>query len=155
MTPSPLSAKRPAGGRQATEWARLEKSSFLTNDEKRSSVGFGPASSKGLPDDNTYSPDQPRSEDGRWSNDNSGVDESENEADVVLVSGRKKGGIPKELYNMAVQQFAASYCKGRVKDAMPEDFDEITVGEMLKLAQGGDEAARTCKKLLEQSRFRK
>jgi hypothetical protein len=45
------------------QWARLQATTFLTDDEKRSLVGYGPK-----PADlaHKYSPDQPRDDIGRW-----------------------------------------------------------------------------------------
>ena len=45
------------------QWARLQATDFLTDDEKRAAVGYGPK-----PADlaHKYCPDQPRDEQGRW-----------------------------------------------------------------------------------------
>ena len=51
---------------RAALWSRLEKTSFLTGDEKRASIGYGPRPSA------KYSPDQPRDETGRWTNTGAG-----------------------------------------------------------------------------------
>jgi hypothetical protein len=53
-------------------WARLEKTSFLTNDEKRAIIGYGPVGS--ATPDKLFNPGQPRvpggtSEGGRWAGD--------------------------------------------------------------------------------------
>jgi HK97 family phage portal protein len=42
-------------------WSRLEKTSFLTNNEKRQAIGYGNASPE-----RKYAPDQPRDDRGRW-----------------------------------------------------------------------------------------
>jgi HK97 family phage portal protein len=50
-------------------WARLEKATFLTADEKRAAVGYGPLEGSdpaGLTPGLKYSTDQPRDEIGRW-----------------------------------------------------------------------------------------
>jgi A nuclease of the HNH/ENDO VII superfamily with conserved WHH len=52
-----LSADRDA------QWTRLQATTFLTDDEKRALVGYGP---KPEPIAHKYSPDQPRDELGRW-----------------------------------------------------------------------------------------
>jgi hypothetical protein len=51
------------------QWARLQATTFLTDDEKRASVGYGP-----IPQDlaHKYSPDQPRDDHGRWTNGDGG-----------------------------------------------------------------------------------
>ena len=50
-------------------WARLEKATFLTANEKRAAIGYGPLEGSdpaGLTPGAKYSPDQPRDEIGRW-----------------------------------------------------------------------------------------
>jgi hypothetical protein len=51
-----------SGDRDA-QWTRLQATTFLTDDEKRALVGYGP---KPEPMAHKYSPDQPRDELGRW-----------------------------------------------------------------------------------------
>ena len=60
-------------------WARMERTSFLTDDEKRAAVGYG---REGVsPAHNGFSlkyrPDQPRDDIGRWVEDGGGDTESE------------------------------------------------------------------------------
>jgi phage portal protein BeeE len=52
-----LSADRDA------QWARLQATTFLTDDEKRAATGYGPKPQELA---QKYSPDQPRDERGRW-----------------------------------------------------------------------------------------
>jgi len=49
----------------------------------------------------------------------------------------------------------STYCKGTINRELPSQFEDVTIGDLLKLAQGGDAAARTCAKLLKEPRFRK
>jgi HK97 family phage portal protein len=51
-----------SGDRDA-QWARLQATTFLTDDEKRALVGYGPKPQELA---HKYSPDQPRDELGRW-----------------------------------------------------------------------------------------
>ena len=113
-----------------------------------------------------YRPDQPRvpagqSDGGQWTNgdgDGAGAGASGSNPDdpnVILAAGGKTGGIPRALYHWTVQQFFSKYCKGYVKHELPGELKEMSIGDMLELAKGGDAAAKRCKKLLEQSRFRK
>jgi hypothetical protein len=51
-----------SGDRDA-QWTRLQATTFLTDDEKRALVGYGP---KPLELAHKYNPDQPRDDRGRW-----------------------------------------------------------------------------------------
>jgi hypothetical protein len=143
-------------------WSRVEKATFLTQNEKRAAVGYGPLEESGNDLIRKYRPDQPRIPagqpgGGQWTN-GGGTDASEsnpNDSNVILAAGGKRGGIPKALYNWTVQQFFSKYCKGHVKHELPGELKDISIADMLELAKGGDAAAKRCKKLLEQSRFRK
>jgi hypothetical protein len=59
--------KRHAGGVPAQTRVRLEKTSFLTPDEKRAAIGFDPASIPPLDPERKYSPDQLRDDNVRSS----------------------------------------------------------------------------------------
>jgi hypothetical protein len=53
------------------QWARLQATTFLTDDEKRATVGYGPK-----PVDlaaKLFNPDQPRDDRGRWSGEGGGA----------------------------------------------------------------------------------
>jgi hypothetical protein len=56
------------------QWARLQATTFLTDDEKRAAVGYGP---KPAAMAQKYSPDQPRDEQGRWTDGGTEVTEGE------------------------------------------------------------------------------
>jgi len=59
------------------------------------------------------------------------------------------------VWNNTVRQFVARYCKGDINRELPGQFENVTIGDLIDLAKGGDAAARKCKKFLEQPRFRK
>jgi hypothetical protein len=63
------------------QWSRLQSTTFLTDDEKRAAVGYGP---KPVTVARKYSPDQPRDETGRWTD-----------------GGGFGGKIPKDVVNPA------------------------------------------------------
>jgi hypothetical protein len=65
-------------------WARLEKSSFLTDAEKRLAIGY-PAEPD-LPASKLFNPSQPRDDAGRWTSDGGG--------DIIPVGGRGGGRTP-------------------------------------------------------------
>jgi hypothetical protein len=110
-----------------------------------------------------YSPDQPRlpagqSGGGQWTNGGSNTADPSTEpegATILVAGGRKRGGIPKALYDWTVRQFVSTYCKASIREELPSDFNDISIKEMLELAQSGDRRAQTCKKLLERSKYRK
>ena len=124
-------------------WTRLEKASFLTDDEKRTAAGYGP---KPILKFNPNHDDA-----GRFDF----SPEVGSDAQIVLAASRGKGGIAKELLGLTVRTFVSQYCKGSIKGELPKQFDDMTVGDVLNIAKGGDAAARTCKKLLSEPRFRK
>ena len=143
-------------------WSRVDKATFLTTDEKRSAVGYGPLEDRGNDLFRKYRPDQPRVAagapgGGQWTSDGSGNDappSHEGDPNVIPVA-RKPGGIPKQLWNNTVRQFVEKFCKGSINRELPGQFEDITIKDLYDLAMGGDAAARKCKKLLEQPRFRK
>jgi HK97 family phage portal protein len=140
-------------------WTRIDKATFLTPNEKRAAAGYG---SLGGGDEFKFNPDQPRvpagQTGGRWTDgggDGDAVSES-NPPDVrVIPIARRRGGIPKELWNLTVRQFVSNYCKGAINRELPGEFEDVTLADMIDLAKGGDAAAKKCKKILEQPRFRK
>jgi len=104
-----------------------------------------------------YSPDQPRDDQGRWTDGSDGArvqDENATDEQIVLAASRG-GGIPSKLWNLTVRQFVSRYCEGRINRELPGQFDNVTLSELLELRKGGDAAAEKCYKLLNQSRFRK
>jgi hypothetical protein len=74
---------------------------------------------------------------------------------TLVASGSKRGGIPKALYGWTVRQFVSKYCKGSINEVLPGQFEDVTIKDLIDLAQSGDRAAQTCKKLLERSKYRK
>ena len=144
-----------------TLWARVDKASFLTTDEKRVAVGYPPAK---VADDlrQKFRADQPRvpggqSGGGQWTDGGGGGqdDEADSAPNLVHQIGRKPGGVKKELWTLTVRQFVSKFCTQSVTEVLPGEFYEVTIGEVMDLAKGGDARARTCKKLLERQKYRK
>jgi HK97 family phage portal protein len=160
-------------------WSRLEKTTFLTADEKRAAIGYAPLDAAGR----KYRPDQARDDAGRWTDEGGGDEDAgreitftigtgtarphaqepgaahdeENASDPasLLVPTAKRGGFAKEVLNYTVRKFVSSYCKGSINRELPGQFEDLTISDVLDLAKGGDRAAKTCAKLLREPRFRK
>ena len=135
-------------------WASLEKTSFLTDAEKRTLAGFSPMPGA---DAKRFNPGQPRVPSGQpgggqWTNGDGG-DGGQGQGPHLVA--RKPGGIAKELWKLTVRQFVSQYCKGTINEVLPGEFESMTIQEIMDLAKGGDARAKTCKKLLNQGRFRK
>lgn len=56
---------------------------------------------------------------------------------------------------MTVQDFVSGYCAGYIASEIPGQLLGSLVREVLEQAKNGDTAARKCKKLLNEDRFRK
>lgn len=143
-------------------WTRLEKTSFLSNSEKRAAIGYDESSVIVKSIRRKYRPDQERDEQGRWidevgaeNSDNSGDQTTAGDASFTPVAARGRGGFAKEVLEWSVRQFVSSYCKGKVNAELPGQFEDITIAELIDLAKGGDAAAKKCQKLLKEPRFRK
>jgi len=138
-------------------WARLEKATFLTSDEKRAAVGYGPLEEGGDALTRKYRPDQARDEIGRWTEEGDGADPAESIADNAnaIPVARRSGGLPRAVWKETVRQFVSARCKASINRELPGQFEDIEIGELLELARGGDRAARTCVKLLERQKYRK
>jgi hypothetical protein len=54
-----------------------------------------------------------------------------------------------------VRQFVSRYCEARINQKLPGQFENVTIADLLELKKGGDTAAKTCYKLLNEPRFRK
>jgi hypothetical protein len=65
------------------------------------------------------------------------------------------GGIPEDKLNWTTQQFMSAYCQAGIREVMPGQFLNMTILDVMKLAQAGDPYANRCIKLLNQNRFRK
>lgn len=156
-------------------WSRLERTGFLTNAEKRAAIGYttdteGGDSARG-PFGKKFREDQARDDQGRWVDEGGGSSEDDQgegddteddvspsetgDPELIDVAARGKGGIPKAAYDWTVRQFVSQYCKGGINEVLPGQFEGISIKDLLDLAKGGDAAARTCVKLLNQGRFRK
>ena len=109
-----------------------------------------------------YRLDQPRvpagsgRESGRWAGGESPAPVAphhatpDGEPRVVLA-----GGFTSEDMNLTVDQFASHHCQGRIQREIPGQYRGSTISELLAAADAGDAAAKRCKKLLGQDRFRK
>jgi hypothetical protein len=142
-------------------WTRVDKATFLTTNEKRAAVGYGHLEESGNDFSRKYRPDQPRISagqpgGGQWTSDggNDASDSPNGDPNVIPVA-RRSGGIPKALYDWTVRQFVSKYCKASIREVLPGQFEDVTIKELFDLAQTGDRAAQTCKKLLERSKYRK
>ncbi|GLI92075.1 hypothetical protein LMG27198_10670 [Methylocystis echinoides] len=65
------------------------------------------------------------------------------------------GGFTPEQLDMTVQDFVSGYCAGSIAGEIPGQLLSALVREVLDQAKSGDAAARKCKKLLNENRFRK
>ena len=170
---------------RAAEWERVGKAAaFLTLDEQREALGYGPAPKEALfakrdaALERRYSPDQPRvpagnSGAGQWTSGGGGEGVAGAESDAESPSeGRRPlgdhgprtggfrsfeiaGGFTPEQLDMSVQDFVSNFCKGSINSELPSQFFSATVKEVLEQAKSGSVAANKCKKLLGQDRFRK
>jgi hypothetical protein len=149
-------------------WTRLQSVSFLTDDEKRIAIGYGPKDRSPAAIAGKYRDDQPRvsagqSGGGQWTS--GGASEETRiggagigrkpppNAQIILAS--KKGGVAKALWKLTVRQFVSQYCKGEINREMPDEFSDLSIEDVFDLAKGGDARARKCQKLINQGRFRK
>ena len=140
----------------------VDKATFLTTNEKRAAVGYGPLEEGASELSRKYRPDQARvpggqTGGGQWTSDGSAADNSEltpSDPNVIPVA-RKPGGLPRAVWDKTVRQFVSQYCKASINRELPGQFEDVTIGDLLDLARGGDRAARTCVKLLERGKYRK
>jgi hypothetical protein len=56
---------------------------------------------------------------------------------------------------LTARQFVSRYCEGKINRELPTQFENMTIGDIIELAKGGDVAAKKCYKLLNEPRFRK
>jgi hypothetical protein len=101
-----------------------------------------------------FDPDQPRDEQGRWT-DTGGGEGGGDTLSTELSSAQRGGGIPRTLWNLTVRQFVSRYCQGKINQKLPGEFFDVTIEDLIELKKGGDAAANRCYKLLNQQRFRK
>lgn len=142
-------------------WTRIDKATFLTQNEKRAAVGYGPVDGgDALAQKASFNPGQLRIPagqpgGGQWT--------TESGESVVPVAdrpgdrrgGRRGGGLPQAVWNFTVRQFVSRYCRASINRELPGQFQDLTIGELLDIARGGDRAARTCVKLLQRNEYRK
>jgi hypothetical protein len=143
-------------------WTRLQATSFLTDDEKRAAIGYGPQSRDTVARKfNPYHDDR-----GRF--DFAPDDPSEDDPDTPVTpdfkdpdnptpedAAKKKGGLPKAVWDWTVRKFVEQICKGNINRELPGEFEDMTIKDVIDLAKGGDVAASKCHKLLKENRFRK
>ncbi|MGL4441137.1 MAG: hypothetical protein ACRCUE_17910, partial [Bosea sp. (in: a-proteobacteria)] len=99
-------------------------------------------------------PDQPRvpagqTGGGQWGSGDGGGD--------TIDDGRfdVAGGFDSEQREMTASAFASAFCRGQVRREIPGQFENMLIGDVMKLARGGDAAARKCLKILGRERFQK
>lgn len=95
-----------------------------------------------------FDPDQPRDEIGRWTE--TGAGEA---PDGTLIDWI--GGIDKDQLSWTTQQFISQMCKANIRSVMPGQFLNLSISEVIKLANDGDAMAKRCWKLLKQDEYRK
>ena len=148
---------------RASEWARVDAASFLTQDEKREAVGYGkgraPQASSALGEGVSLelrsSSDQPRvpagsTGGGRWTNGSNTTDTARFEKPIRFASA-----ISAADKSMTVQEFMSANCRGGIRAEMPSEYLDMPIVDVEKLASGGVRSAQTCVKLLSRPRFRK
>ena len=146
-------------------WARLQATSFLTDDEKRAAIGYAslpvePVEPEAFEDDEGPGKYNPYHDElGRFTTsddnvggatENGGSDQTEAAAvkpNVVLAASRK-GGLAKEVMKYSVRKFVSSFCKGEINRELPSEFDDYTIEDVLDIAKGGDARAKKCRKRL-------
>ena len=93
-------------------WARLDKATFLTANEKRAAVGYGPLDAGGAGDVGVkFSPDQPRvpagsSGGGQWKNGGAGGGSGSSSSDRVRVAQVEGGSSSRSIF-MSMRSAAA------------------------------------------------
>ena len=125
-----------------TLWARLEKTSFLTEDEKRTAIGYGPKPTtnrnKFLSTTRTHKFNPHHDELGRFTTADGGNYENTSERvtnnPLLHQANNKKGGLPKSVWNFTVRQFASKYCKGTINRELPGQFDDMTIADIIDMA---------------------
>ncbi len=89
-------------------WARLEKTTFLTADEKRTAIGYAPLGDASFAAGLKYRPDQARDDHGRWEEEGGASD-----ADVTPVSRRRAG----RFQATPAQEIRLSNAEARAREA--------------------------------------
>ena len=91
-------------------WARLEKTSFLTQGEKRGAIGYDTTPPR---PESKYSPDQPRDDHGRWTSDGEATDDNTDTAIGPGVTpsasddaseGPQSGTLPGDLHDVSFRR---------------------------------------------------
>ena len=65
------------------------------------------------------------------------------------------GGFTAGDEGLTVQSFVSANCLGLIHRVLPSQFLDMTIGEVMAAAKGGDVAARSCIKLLRRDDYRK
>jgi hypothetical protein len=111
-----------------------------------------------------FNPSQPRipaghPNGGRWTSGGNGRETSQQSESAHLrrepPSFRVAGGFEKEHLGMSVQSFVSAKCKGRIRTVLPQQFLDLSISDVMKAAKAGDQAARTCLKVLGRDEYRK
>ena len=89
-------------------WSRLEKTTFLTLDEKRTAIGYAPLGDTPLAAGLKYRPDQARDDHGRWTDEGGGDD-----AEITPASRRRSERFPAT----PAQEMRLSNAEARAREA--------------------------------------
>ncbi len=142
-------------------WSRLEKASFLNQNEKRAAVGYGAVDGRDASQESKFNPSQLRVPagqpgGGQWTSGDRADDASEgNEGQANVIPVAKRVESLRRFGKSTVREFVARYCKGKINRELPGQFENVTIEDVFNLARGGDRAAKTCLKLLDREEYRK
>jgi hypothetical protein len=101
-----------------------------------------------------FDPDQPRDEQGRWSDTGGGAG-GDATLSTELSSAGKIPPIVKQFGKWTAREFISRYCRGKINREFPREFENVTIADIWNIARGGDDRARTCQKLLNKPEYRK
>jgi len=132
-------------------WTRLEKTSFLTPNEKRGAAGYGPVDGGNQlkfspPIRSKYSPDQPRDDQGQWTNGDGGgespqADPSEwptwNNPNLGPVADKPPPKSLEDILKPEGRYIGERGSNSRIREVTPPEFDQL-LGGLLNGAQEVD-----------------
>jgi hypothetical protein len=102
-----------------------------------------------------YRPDQARDERGRWVDEGRGEAEGNQNGSTDFGAAKRLPTIVKDFGKWTVRQYVSQKCRAEINRELPGQIEDVTIGELLDIAKGGDAAAKKCYKLLNQRRFQK
>ncbi len=150
-------------------WARVGSADFLTTNEKRAAVGYGPVTggeggggrkasvlAHGLRSGSCRPippglQSTPAGESGLKLKVPPGEVDATSSRSLIEIAG----GFSSSDRGMSVRDFIAANCKARIQRELPGQFLDSTIQEVMDLARRGDASARTCLKLLGRGKYRK